>query len=671
MTPQQRTAVRAVRLHADADGRIGPATDLATAECLAGQAAAGARVHLHTAAFTGPLTEWAHTLGRGAPGGVVLAADAPARPLADLLADRLTGCPAVVCGPDELAGALARVTGASPAPGASPYAARVLTPAQAGLAGVRARAGDTLADLELLARRATRPTEVALRPVSAGDGTWAPEGDLVAGLGGLADRLARARLVPRPRLSPAELTPAAAEALAAAGITRATLAATARAGEEHRLRAAFSAASAAGLTCAVEFTVPGVGGESGRRPDALGAAAEQVARLLRACPDAVPDASAALLAGLPTLAAFAGVPPHAAAAAELRRHRRTLRAFAHRALVGGYGATAISAGAHDLWWEHSEPVAAHAGWAADVVAAGGTVLTPAEGAGTVAHAPAVPADAAGPVRGYAEADPREPGPGVLLIRTEADRDALLADADAARRRGALPARLFDPAPMLAGLCRLGREGCPAERGRRLYVDPRGRVRGGPHGPVLGKVGEPLEELRAALRERPTTGCACRPPGWEPTSPRPWLDRVLDAARSVAALRAADARGEHPAPAPTRSGGDGTLAVSGLGGALGHTAAPAPRWPAGLVLLRDGGAHLLHHGPSGTWASLPAPLAVLVEVHLDLGAAAADHLARHHAMSAEAAAAALERAAAALARLTPSPTHATTPDTSSTDGGDQP
>ncbi|MDT0301900.1 hypothetical protein [Streptomonospora wellingtoniae] len=660
MTPRQRTAVRAVRLRADADGRIGPATDLAAAECLAGQAAAGARVHLHTAAFTGPLTEWARTLGRGAPGAVVLAADPTARPLADLLAERLTGGsadrPAVVCDPGELAGALARVTGSAPGNGASPYAARVLTPAQAALAGVRARAADTLADLELLARRANGPIEVALRPAAAGDGTWAPEGELVAGLGGLADRLARARLVPRPRLSPAELTPAAAEALAASGIARATIAATAQAGEEHRLRAALSAATAAGLSCAVEFTVPGPKGESGGPPEASPTAAEHVARLLRACPDAVPDLPAAPLAALAARAAFAGVPPHAAAAAELRRHRRTLRAFARRALVGGYGATAISAGAHDLWWEHSEAVAAHAGWVADVVAAGGTVLTPA--------------DAAGPVRGYADADTRAPGPGVLLIRTEADRDALLADADAARRRGVFPARLFDPAPTLAGLCRLGRGGCPAERGRRLYVDPRGRVRGGPHGPVLGKVGEPLEELRAALRERTAAGCSCLPSGWAPAAPRLWLDRVLDAARSVAALRALAARGEHPAPASAPSSSDGgPLAVSGLGGALGHAAAPAPRWPEGLVLLRDGGAHLLHHGPSGTWARLPAPLAVLVELRLDLGPAAADHLARHHAMSARTAAAALERAGAALERLTASP--ATSPDTGSTDGDDQP
>ncbi|WP_052809347.1 hypothetical protein [Streptomonospora alba] len=643
MTPKTRPSVRALRLRTDTDGRIGAAADLAAAECLAGQAAAGARAHLHTAAFTGPLGEWARALQRGAPDSVVLAADRTDERLAALLAERLHGCEVRVCAPDELAGALARATGLEPAPGASPYATRVLAPAQAAVAGVRVQhPADTLADLELLARRSTRPAEIELHPGPAQEQTAVADERLAAGIGSLGERLVRAGLRLRPRLRTGALSSSAAEHLAAAGITRILLTAEAGPGEERILRAALSAATAAGLHCSVEISVPDT-------PDSAAA----VGRLLRACPDARAALPGGGLAGLAARGAFGGVPPHAVPAAELRRHRRTQRAQARRALAGGYRDSAIGAGAHDLWWEHSDPVAAHTGWVADVVAAGGTVLVPPEGAQTPVHPRPVPADAAGPVRDYAADDGR--GSGVLLVRTEDDRDALLADADAAWHEGVLAQRLSNPGSTLAGLCRLGLGECPAARGRRLYVDPGGRVRGGPHGPVLGKVGDPLEALRAALREHTGPGCACLPSTWAAPRPRPWLGRVVDAARSAAALRTAAARGEHPAPeSANRDLPQAPPAVSGLGGPLGHTAAPAPRWPDGLVMLRDGGAHLLHHRSSGTWATLPTPLAALIELRLDLGVGAADHLVRHHSMPASQASAALEHAAAALARVTRGP-----------------
>lgn len=603
------------------DDRVRFAADLDTAEACAGAAAEPRAVRLRVGTPVGTLPEWCEDLNRSRPDRVLFVPGPETGELAGLLAGRMRGlgvpATASAAPPPARTGAAARV-----------YRDGVLRPAHAAEAGLRVGGRDTgavLAELDHVVRGATGPLVLPLLDGTAAE--WHPGSPLVDGLAARSARLARAGVTPSAAVAAGDLTDRVLAGLRQAGTGPPALRVRPSEVDAPALRAALARAAAAGTRATVEIL------DAGDDPVA-------VAGLLRVAPDAVLHAPPGALLRLAGQGALRGVPPQAAVAVRLRRYRRLGAARVHRAGTGSYSSGPISAGVHDLCWEHRAPVAAHAAWVGAVTASGGSVqvYTGPRG-GTVAHLPVLRAEQ--PL-GYAGAGTHPEEPRVLDLRSETDTDALLADLDAAWYEGKLAGRLFDPSHSLADLCVLGAADCTEGGGRRLHVDASGAVLAHRGGPPVGRVGDELDTLRRNLRALGTSGRRCT----RRVVRRPeWLHRVLDAKQAVAAFCRADSTVDAP---------DDELRISGCGGPIYHDRGSAPHWPSGVVLLRHRDRPLLF--AAGGLAALTDPLAWLIELHLDLGAAAVDATAPR--LGVDAAAEALARAAHTLGRLTGDPERST-------------
>lgn len=606
-----------LRLARDRLGRIDCAPDLAAA---AAAAAAGPAARLVTAGPVGTVPEWAATLARSRPAAVLLIEDDSTREVsaqlrAELAALGIDATRAEPASRTRLAhrdGPRTDLTARSEL--ARLYRSGAVPAARAAELGVPVTDG-TLDELRHLADRAVAPMTVPL--IGAPDTDWRA----------LAERLRRRaapdppRIRLRPRVRAELIDPATAEAVALIADGGAAVECDPATGPE-RLRSALSSLAAHGIEPEVRV-----------RADEW--SAETLARLLAAVPDARVETDLATLRDLSAQGALNGCPPQTRTAVELREDRRRAWAGLERAAAGRYAPLPVTAGAHDLWWEHAEPAEAHAAWLGSVVSAGGTVWAAGPAASAVAHVAVRDLAAITAPARYTDADTDRPA--LAWIETA---EAPLADVDDAWNHGKLHSRLFDPGRFIAGRCRLGHGPCPAASGHQLHVGADGAVRAGRGGPVIGKVGDDLAALRAATRALPASGngCRCRPEGMAAPD-RPWLGRVLDAAAAVAELGDEHRDLFEPA-ARTR------LRASGCGGPLTHAHGSADRWPGGTALLRHGDRHYLR-SPERI-ARLTPSLAAVVELRLDRPADAAGLLARTHRLPEADAARAVAAAETALA-----------------------
>ena len=609
-----------LRLGRDRSGRLDCAPDLATAAT----AAAGAPVRLVTAGPDGTVPEWAATLARSRPEAVVLVVDRSTRTVGELLRAALAAhgveAARAEAVPDRIGLVHCEGPGADLTARSEPdriYRSGAVPLGRAAELGVPVGAG-TVEELRHLDGRALAPMAVPL--IGGPETDWRSFAELLREAG-----LDLSRVRPHPRL-PAELVESeTARALAAFASGGVTVECDPERTGAPRLRSALSALAAHRIVPSVRVrSVPG----RAWRP-------ERLAGLLRAAPDAEAAADLATLRGLSAQGALTGCPRQTRVAAALREDRRRLWAGLERASGGRYAALPITAGAHDLWWEHEEPVEAHQGWIGSVVSAGGTVWTRGQAAAAAAHVAVRDLDQVAAAGRYG--DERFDRPVLAWIDSAAD---ILADVDDAWSRGVLRRRLFDPARFLAGLCRLGHGDCPSASGRQLLVAADGAVRAGRSGPVVGKVGDDLSALRAAIRALPATerGCRCRPAGMEPPE-RPWLGRVLDAAAALSELG-----GEHRdlfEPGALES-----LRASGCGGPLTHGHGSAARWPAGAAMLCHRDHYYLR--TRDRIHRLTPSMAAVVELRLDRPDDTSELLARSHRLSAAAAAKAVAAAESALA-----------------------
>lgn len=637
-----RGEVLLAHLRRDADGRARMSADLGTAEAAAQQIAAGARVRLHTADTVGTVIEWAQSLERSRAATVVLVAEPDTEALASLIAARGTPGTITCCSARDLPATLADATGHEAVKGASPYRTGVLSAKHAGEAGLRVTgASELLADLDLLVRRGVGSVEVTLHSALAAD-LWVADGPLARGLARRSVQLRRAGLRLRARLPASGLTLSVVVGLAEAGVFDVTVTARLAPGVERDLRACISLATASGLTCSVVL-VPDEGADVLDEARSLSAA-------LRVIPDLELECRSEQLLALASAGALTQVLPHASVAVRVRRIVLRHRTRVEHAVGGRYIASPITVGVHDLWWGHDDDPTQHAAWLGDVLATGGAVLVGHQTSGgpSAAHVLVLNVSDSLAVTGWARpADTYRPT--VLVLREAADRDEMLRQIDKAWLSGDLTSRLFQRGQHIGPTCRMGVGECPSAEGRSLTVDSAGVVRAGDGGPAVGRIGTPLGGLRSALRSAQRSagagGCVCLPREWEGIAPRPWIGRVLDAS---AALRGGVLPHEG-------------VRVSGLGGALHHSRRPAAVWPGGLVLLSGGEDgqvdHVLWSRRTGVKAQVPAQVAAVLEMHLDLGADAPAAL-REHGASPAAVDFALASAASLVARLDlhPDPKH---------------
>lgn len=604
-------------------GRLDCSPDLATA---ATAAAIGPRARVVTAGPAGTVPEWAATLARSRPSAMVLVEDRSTRVAGEHFGAELAALGVAVSRAEPEAdrwrlahrgGPHADLTSLS-APDRV-YRSGAVPAALAAVLGVPAGEG-TREELRHLAAVAAAPMTVPL--IGGPETDWIELAELLrrdrAEAGGLGIAL-------RPRVRAELVEGDVAEAVAALADDGVTVECDPVRTSPERLRSALSAFGAHRIAPRVRVRAAAAGA---RRADRL-------AGLLRVVPDAEVATDAASLRGLAARGGLAGCPPQTRAAVRLRADRRQLWAGLARASGGRYGRLPVTAGAHDLWWDHAEPVEAHTAWLGAVVSAGGTVWARRPGTASAAHVAVRDLDAVAAAGRYG--DTAAARPSLVWIDSA---EAVLADADEAWHRGRLSERLFDPSRFIAGLCRLGHGSCPAASGRQMYVAPDGAVRAGRAGPAVGEVGDDLPALRAAIRALPASedGCRCRPEGMAPAG-RPWLGRVLSAAAAVA-----DLGGEHRElfEPSARKG----MRASGCGGPLTHAHGSAADWPAGTALLRHGDRHYLRT-PERIHRLTPS-LAAVVELRLDRPRDAAGLLARSHRLSAAESARVLAAAESALA-----------------------